>query len=134
MEPRMYVCEYCKKEYLPKRRRVQKFCSDSCRVRKHQLKSSKISKELSLKENIVQKEKTKIEAVSFAGVGNAALGNLAVKTLSTLFTKEENKPATKGDILKLTKLIRYQEIRNLSKDLLGKKPFFDTVLKIVVYK
>lgn len=36
MESHHYTCHYCQKEFVPKRRKVQKFCSTSCRVRHHQ--------------------------------------------------------------------------------------------------
>lgn len=33
-----YACEYCGKRFLPKRRRVQRFCSASCRSQAHKLR------------------------------------------------------------------------------------------------
>ena len=134
MENRNYRCNYCKKEYIPKRRRVQKFCSSSCRVGffKLQKKSSMNNSELSSLRK--KPKKQTVEDMSIEGVGNAALGTLAVNTITSIFTKEENKPATKGDLQKLSlKLNRYQDIRNLSNNELGKKPFYDTELNILVY-
>ena len=135
MESRKYYCKYCKKKYLPKRRGVQKFCSNSCRVRSHQLQL-KLKEELPLikskdKGNL---EKLKVEQISLAGVGNAFAGTMAVEGLKALFIKEENKPATKLDIQKLEeKFKRYQEINNLPRNINNQKPFYDNVQKIVVY-
>ena len=36
METYLYTCQHCFKEFVPTRRRVHKFCSDSCRVSHHQ--------------------------------------------------------------------------------------------------
>ncbi len=135
METRMYICHYCKKEYIPKRRKVQKFCSDSCRVSSHQLKK-KSNEELITKttKSISHLEKQKIKKMSLAGVGNSVAGTIAVEGLKALFTKEENKPATKLDILKLEQRFkRYQEINNLPRNINNQKPFYDSLLKGVVY-
>lgn len=72
--------------------------------------------------------------MSLAEVGNSVAGNFAVEGMKSLFTKEENKPATKLDIQKLEKrFTRYQEIKNMNLNNLNQKPFFDTVLGIIVY-
>lgn len=102
METRTYECQYCRKEYVPKRRGVQKFCSNSCRVRSHQIKKCKqTTTTLVTSETTLKQGKTKIEQMSFAGVGNAAVGNLIVDGLKTLLIKDENKAATKQDINQL---------------------------------
>ena len=120
METKLYVCQYCKTEFIPKRRGVQKFCSNSCRVRSHQLKNRKPINCLVKKEDNMQSDKASVEKMSLAGVGNAAAGTLAVEALKTLFIKEENKPATKGDLKQLSKkLEQFQEILNIKKDLFG---------------
>ncbi|WP_405564749.1 hypothetical protein [Polaribacter sp. Asnod6-C07] len=135
MESRMYVCQHCKKEYLPKRRKVQKFCNASCRVSSHQLKK-KSNDELTTnrtnyKSNL---EKLKVEKMSLAGVGNSVAGTIAVEGLKALFIKEENKPATKLDIQKLEERFkRYLEINNLPRNINNQKPFYDSLLKSVVY-
>ena len=73
--------------------------------------------------------------MSLAGVGNAAAGTLMVDVLKTVFTKEENKPATKKDLLDLTsKLERYQEIKNLTNDTFGQRPYYDNIQRIIVYR
>ncbi len=134
MEEYQYQCNYCKKEYTPKRRRVQKFCSDSCRVNSHQLKNRSSKTELIINDNNLPK-KTTIDQMSIAGVGNAAVGTLAVDAIKALLTREENKPATKGDLRKFfMKLEQFQEIVNMDKDVLGRKPFFDSNSKKVVYR
>ncbi|MBU3010282.1 hypothetical protein KO506_02605 [Polaribacter vadi] len=135
MESRMYVCQHCKKEYLPKRRKVQKFCNASCRVSSHQLKK-KSNDELTTnrtnyKSNL---EKLKVEKMSLSGVGNSVAGTIAVEGLKALFIKEENKPATKLDIQKLEERFkRYLEINNLPRNINNQKPFYDSLLKSVVY-
>jgi hypothetical protein len=101
METRTYQCQYCRKEYVPKRRGVQKFCSDSCRVRTHQLKSKKPKGEEITIANNIKTEKTKIEKMSFAGVGNAAAAMFGVNIVTDLMTKFENKQATKQDIIQI---------------------------------
>ena len=100
METRLYECYYCKKEYLPKKRGLQKFCSNSCRVRSHQLKNKKTNVAEVIKEK-TKTEKTKIEQMSLAGVGNAAAAMFGFKIITDLMTKFENKQATKQDVIQL---------------------------------
>jgi len=134
MENNQYQCNYCRKEYIPKRRRIQKFCSVSCRVGSHQLKNKNSKKELITSDNNLPK-KTTVDKMSLAGVGNSAAGTLMVDVLKNVFTKEENKPATKKDLLDLTsKLERYQEIKNLTNDTFGKRPYYDNIQRIIVYR
>lgn len=101
METRTYECHYCKKEFVPKRRRVQKFCSNSCRVGSHQLKNKKSNESEVSKVDNLKTEKIKIEHMSIAGVGNAAAGMLVAKIITDLMTKFENKQATKQDMIQL---------------------------------
>jgi len=140
MEHHTYQCNYCKKDYIPKRRRLQKFCSASCRVGSHQqnnkLKQQQQQQQLLPKteSNNTLLQKMKVTEMSLAGVGNSLLGVAAVEVAKSLLIKSENKPATKADLEKLSsRLERFQEIRNMSKNMLGKKPFYDNVLKGVVY-
>lgn len=135
METRYYICNYCKKEYLPKRRKVQKFCSNSCRVSAHKIKTNKKQSELVTVEQTTKPDNSKLGAMSFAGVGNAAAGSLAVEAMKSIFTKEENKAATKGDLQKLAlKLERFQLIKNMSPNINGQMPYFDNVVGVVVYR
>lgn len=125
METRMYVCKYCKKEYTPKRRRVQKFCSNSCRVRSHQLKKTKPEEGLTKKDAKQLPEKISVDKMSMAGIGNATVGTLAANTLTNIFIREENKPLTKGDLKYLIlKLEEIQEIIKKENELAFNNPFF----------
>lgn len=137
METNTYKCEYCKKEYVPKRRRVQKFCSNSCRVSFHRLKKQgkeKKSTELQIKEKEQDNSKLKVGQISTAGVANSAIGTGIVELAKNIFTAEENKPATKGDILKLgASLKRYHQIKNLPPNAMGQFPYFDLHTNEVIY-
>jgi len=130
MEQFLYTCGYCNKQFEPKRRKVQKFCSTSCRVRNHQ-----ISKQLSQINKVVKvTEKAKKETINPAGIGNAFLGSAALEVGMKLLIPQHRQPATKGDIQRLeSKLERYQKIENQPPRLDGKWPYFDTINKIVVY-
>tara|TARA_R110002049_G_C9170440_1_gene561894 strand:- start:3483 stop:3914 length:432 start_codon:yes stop_codon:yes gene_type:complete len=143
MDQYTYDCNYCGAEYIPKRRHIQKYCSNSCRVnafnqrKKEQLGLSKpentehFLKETNQADGMPEKDK-----MSWSGVGNAAAGTLAVNLATNFFTKEENKPATKGDIRKLLnggiyKIIR---IRNIPPRSDGSRAYFDTSHEILIYK
>ena len=129
----MYVCLYCKKEYLPKRRRVQKFCSESCRSNSHQLKK-KLNQQLVPTKTKTDQESIKVDKMSLAGVGNSVAGTLAVEGLKSLFTSEGNKPATKSDIKNLERRFnRYLEIKNIHRNIQNQIPYYDSVQKVVVY-
>jgi hypothetical protein len=144
MDKEFYTCLYCFKDYEPKRRRVQKYCSSTCRSKAcHARKTS--DKQLT---NIPKQEngikapdfsnnttKTKIESVSAHGIGNATIGTLAADGLKSLFTSQENKPATKGDLKNLTNKIikRYHLVKNIPKRLDGALPYFDIETNEVIY-
>lgn len=133
MELRKYICDYCKIEYIPKRRKVQKFCSNSCRVSSHRSKMF-TNQQLSIKGDKAHKKELKAPKMSLTGVGNSLAGTLVAEGLKSLFTNEENKPATKLDIKKLEqKIKRYQEIKNIPINFNNQKPYYDNVLNIVVY-
>jgi hypothetical protein len=124
------ICLNCGDDYLPKRRGVQKYCSNACRSRYWQLRQNIETKEVPSKvENTVEKQGAKVEKMSFAGVGNAAAGVAAVEIVKSVFTPPENKPATKKDIQELKTLIkgRYLPVNNVKIDLMGKRPFYDVV-------
>ena len=134
MEQHHYTCQYCAKQYIPRKRKRQKYCSNSCRARAYQIKNSKISlakPETSKPENQLQK----IDKMSWAGVGNAAAGTLAVNALSSILTREENKPATKKDIKEIKTILskRYHEVLNMELDGYGNEPFYDMETKTIVY-
>jgi hypothetical protein len=134
---KFYECEYCYKDFIPKRRNIQIYCSNSCRSKAYH-KRKKIEK-LHVGLNkitvpTVEKEKTKIEELSLAGAGNAALGVLAVKGFSYLLTSELNKNATKGDIQQiLNNQKRYHLILEYPSSVDGKKPYFDLHTKKICY-
>ncbi|SHK12602.1 hypothetical protein SAMN04488007_2092 [Maribacter aquivivus] len=72
--------------------------------------------------------------MSAAGIGNATAGALAADVLKNAFTNNNNKPATKGDILALSqKIERYQRVLNIALGANGELPYFDMVTKKIVY-
>ena len=133
MENYLYICAYCGKQYKPKRRRKQKYCSNSCRTNAFNAKkkNSLAKPETNKPENQLQK----IDKMSWAGVGNAAAGTLAVNALSSLRNREENKPVTKKDFKEIKDLLikRYHPISNMRPDAYGNQPYFDLETKSVVY-
>ena len=133
MDNYLYKCQYCGKEFKPNRRHKQKFCSNSCRVGAFNLKKEK---GLVLPAKAVEKKAPlKIEKMSIAGVGNAAAGTLAVNAITSLLTKEANKPATKGDMKDLLANLkqRYHPVKNLGIRSDGTKPFYDNQSQNIVY-
>jgi len=137
MDTYKYTCGYCSKDYKPRRRRVQKYCSTSCRVGAFKLKNKKrnLQETETLAKESSNRSPIKIEQPSMAGVANAALGSAAVGALTKLLTKPENKPATKGDIDRIVSLIqnRYLPILNLKLGTNASKPHYDIVTKKVIY-
>ncbi|MBT8317787.1 MAG: hypothetical protein HKP59_09165 [Lutibacter sp.] len=141
MEKHLYICEFCQKEFEPTRRKVQKFCSATCRSKNHHHKNkmtNSTSKPV-LSDTLNEPKKNTIEKISISGVGNAALGTLAANTATAfakeIFATENNKPATKKDIQELKDLIntRYFEVNNMSTDAFGNKPYFDLSTNKIVY-
>jgi carotenoid cleavage dioxygenase-like enzyme len=132
MDNFLYKCQNCGKEYKPNRRRKQKYCSNSCRTTAFKLRNKKGN--LPSKE-IETKKPLQVEKISWAGVGNAAAGTLAVNVATSLFTSEENKPATKKDLKEMKELIikRFHPILNMSPNAFGNHPFYDAETKSVVY-
>ncbi|MDK2772164.1 MAG: hypothetical protein KYX68_08080 [Flavobacterium sp.] len=131
-----YTCGYCGKNYIPKRRKVQKYCSASCRTRACQInKVSSLNKPILQNSNEQNQSKLKIDQMSFAGIGNAAVGTFAVNSLTSLLTKAENKPATKKDIEDLKKHLtkRFFEVKNMQINHFGELPFFDIEEEIIIY-
>lgn len=125
-----YICEYCKIEYIPKRRHHQKYCSNSCRSKNHRLKVI-TNKEIP---QLEEKTKTKIEKMSVSGIGNAAAGTAFVEIAKSIFTSEENKTATKKDLKELAKRFdTYHKIKRIYKIPNGAIPFFNMDTKEVVF-
>ena len=133
MENYLYTCHYCSKTYKPNRRKKQKYCSNSCRTRAFAIRKNAGLNLLSIERK--KPEKTSIDKMSLAGVGNAAVGTLAVNLATTLFTRDENKPATKKDLLEVKNLLltRYHPVLNLSSQSNGAKPFYDLENQQIVY-
>lgn len=129
-------CTYCGKEFVPKRRGAQKFCSNSCRSRNWQIKNRK--KNLALT-NVDLKSKPKSESsdkITAAGVANTALGVTAVEIVKKILTPEIRKNATKEDIEYLATLIkgkRFYPVQNLPINNFGKRPFFDVQTERIIY-
>ena len=133
LEPKHYTCNYCQQDFIPKRRRVQKYCSNSCRSSAYQLRKGN-------KNNLPSTNNTKHVAekndkMTLAGVGNAAVGSMVAGGLVKLFTSEKNKPATKGDIdLLIQKLEgRYHLVKNLQPNAQGALPYYDLMEGKIVY-
>ena len=132
MDTYKYTCGYCGSSYKPRRRRVQKYCSTSCRVNAFKLRNSN-SKIVSSENSPILKEKK--EGISTTGIANAALGSAANDIITKLLTKQENRPATKGDLDRIISLIknRYLPILNMNNRVDGTKPFYDVLNKQIVY-
>ena len=136
METYHYICEYCSKEYVPRRRKIQKYCSDTCRVKAHYHKNKPAlpKQEKGLSQVNKTEKKTK-EKINIAGIGNAAIANLGTDILKNIFTNEDNKPATKGDLKKMIAQFknRYEKVQNANKRPDGSEAYFDNERKEVVY-
>ncbi len=140
MENYTYNCKYCNKEFIPTRRRVQKYCSNSCRTNAHILKNKTNNGKnkavnVNIKATDSQLSKTKIEVMSLQGVGNATAGTLLADSLKNLVTKHENKPATKGDIKNLidTLGLRYHLVQNSPPRHDGALPHYDLETQKIIY-
>jgi len=147
METEFYICEFCQEKFKPKRRKVQKFCSSTCRVKNHHHKN-KVKKPISIASTIPEIEtevlekpgKLKVEEMSAAGVGNTIVGNLATDVIKygtkLAFTPKEDYPATKEDIQELKNLIntRYFKVNNVDPRYDGAMPYFDKLTGNVIYR
>ena len=134
MDNYLYQCHYCGDQYKPNRRHKQRFCSNSCRVNAFNLNKKKNSVLKSELKNELQNP-VQIEKMSFAGIGNAAVGSLAVNTITKIFTKEENLPATKKDIRDIITIIkqRYFIVKNMIPKQDGSLPYFDILTNTIIY-
>jgi hypothetical protein len=136
MESYNYKCEYCSKKYTPRRRKVQKYCSSTCRVKAHFQRNKQlvITKETGMSKEGNSDHKKK-KTINFVGIGNAAIANVTTDVLKNFFTSEDNKPATKGDLKKLLAQFksRYDKIENMPKKLDQTEAYFDNEKKVVVY-
>jgi hypothetical protein len=146
MEEEFYTCEFCQTKFIPKRRKAQKFCSQSCRSKNFHHKNKHVPEQLpkvnqtEILEKIekLNSKKNSVDKMSLPGVGNAAAGALAVESLKAVanaFVQEKNKPATKGDIQELKKLLgdRYRLIKNYKLGPNGEQHYFDLETNEIVY-
>jgi len=131
METHLYTCQFCQIKYKPAKRKIQKFCSATCKSKDwhHKNKKAVIPPMKKVPESLgaTQDHKTENKQMSLPGIGDAATGTFIVQQLTRLFTKFENKAATKKDIEEIKNLIntRYFKIHNHPPDRMGRKPFFD---------
>ena len=135
METEFYHCKYCFKQFEPTRRRVQKFCSNTCRSKNHHAKNLKSKIPATINQNELLPSKAKIDTMSLAGMGNATAGSLAADGIKALLTPNDSKPATKGDLKKLVSEIngRYHLVKNIEPRFDGALPYFDFDTNEVVY-
>jgi hypothetical protein len=135
MNKKYYTCKYCFEEYVPKRRRVQKYCSGTCRSKAcYERKQSKKTTTKKPQEELEKSTKAIIDKVSISGVTNAALGTLMIELLKWLTISKENKTATKADLKTLEdKLKRYHRVNNLEPRMDGTIPYFDMETKTIIY-
>ncbi|WP_458626000.1 hypothetical protein [Winogradskyella sp. PC D3.3] len=131
-----YTCEYCYKEFEPKRRRVQKYCSDTCRSKAYHARKTKTLIPIETNNITVPKiSNPQKPKMSLGGVGNATAGTLAADAIKSLLTKASNKPATKGDLSQLVEKLngRYHLVKNMNPNAFGQYPYFDLIEGVVVY-
>tara|TARA_Y100000815_G_C13336798_1_gene498154 strand:+ start:975 stop:1394 length:420 start_codon:yes stop_codon:yes gene_type:complete len=134
---RFYICKYCFVEFEPKRRRVQKYCSNTCRSKAYHARKSNNKDLVSKNELIPNQEQlpSKTEKMNLAGIGNAAAGSLIADGVKSLFTKEDDKPVTKGEFKKLIESLgyRYLPIKNRLPNAYGKLPYYDIMTNEIVF-
>lgn len=131
----LYKCHYCGVEYLPKRRNKQKYCCNSCRVNAFNIRKKANSKS-NLKVESINKEKTnKVEKISMAGIGNAAIANAITDFGKAVLINNENKPATKKDLKEFVRSLtsRYYPVKNAPIRNDGTSAYYDSKQKEVVY-
>lgn len=138
-DSKFYICNYCYKEFVPKRRRVQKFCSNTCRSKSYHARKTESTTTIITKNNsdipVLENSKLSDPKMSLSGVGNATVGAITADILKSVFTQEDNKPATKKDLkIILNKLSkRYHKINNLEKEPNGALPYFDMHTNTIIY-
>ena len=77
----------------------------------------------------------KVEKISMAGIGNAAIANVITDFGKAVLINTENKPATKKDLKEFASALtrRYFPVQNAPIRNDGTKAFYDNKLNIVVY-
>jgi len=136
MENHLYTCHYCGIKYKPNRRNKQLYCSNSCRVNSFNIKKKEALQNNKKGLAIPKQKNESVQKINIAGIGNAAIANVATEFAKNIFTKEENKPATKGDLQgMLSKIqLRYMPISNMPNRVDGAKPFYDSGTETVVFR
>jgi len=136
MEKYEYICHYCGKMYIPTRRHVQLYCCTSCRVNAFNQRNKTSLTDPMKGLSLPKKEDKDEQKISIAGIGNAAIANVATDFAKNIFTREENKPATKGDLKALLTQSqqRYLPVNNAPHRNDGTKAFYDSENKVVVYR
>lgn len=135
MDNYLYQCRYCGKQYKPKRRYKQLFCSNSCRVNSFNKKKSAVSTVPMSGIKLDERKVTKNETMTWAGVGNGAAGVIAVNALTHLLTKEENRPATKKDVKDIIAALKQKHfiVKNMQPKPDGSIPYFDIQTCTILY-
>ena len=132
---------------MPTRRGAQKYCSNTCRSKAYFHRKRKLgvpkpqpptvtTQENKVTVSKVPTPKIAVEKVSANGVINAAIGSWIADGAQNFFKKEENKPATKGDINELKLIIngaRYFPVNNMNNDSLGRRAFYDIETGNVIF-
>tara|TARA_R110002049_G_scaffold125135_1_gene280747 strand:- start:3042 stop:3473 length:432 start_codon:yes stop_codon:yes gene_type:complete len=132
MDGKHYICKYCYQDFVPTRRHVQKYCSNSCRSKAHHIKNrNSVTRSIEQSPTL---EAKKGDKMTMAGIGNATAGSLAADAVKSILTVPDNRPATKGDIKMLfTKMKRYHRVLNLPFGTNSSVPHFDMETKNIVY-
>ena len=129
----LYNCNYCGKDYIPKRRNKQKYCCNSCRVNAYNQRK-KIKKEIE-KLGSDNHESSKGDSINMAGIGNATIGTAAYDLGKRIFTPSEKKPVTQKDLSELIERLeeRFHPVHNAPKRNDGTYAFYDKKTKEVKY-
>lgn len=85
---------------------------------------------------VPQKEEKNEPGINLAAIGNAAIANLTTDFAKQILTKEDNKPATKGDLKALItqNQERYLPVANAPQKSDGTKAYYDRVTRDVIYR
>lgn len=151
-ETHLYTCKYCKIEFKPTRRRVQKFCSDNCRSKNWFMIHSKDSpspiaiksnetkvllktkKKKKKKKGKKKKEKKSRQPTAFEAFFTSTAGTYVGNKIDRATIKEENRPLTKGDMMNiLSNIQRFQKVNNLPLNELGQQPYIDIATGNIEY-
>ena len=139
-DTKFYLCSYCHHQYHPRRRRVQKYCSNSCRSKAYHMRitntrNSTIDLPVEKPGNTNIQLVDEIKKMSIHGIADATAGSLAADALKSLLTHNDKKAATRGDLKKLIAEIkgRYHLVINLPPRFDGALPYFDFERSEIIY-